>query len=270
MSRADLDSAHGLSADLGWPHRLDDWRLLHEIGHGVVATDERDRVTATGFWWPFGDGLATIGLVIVAPALQGKGIGRRLMVTLIEAAGDRAIRLTATPAGRPLYESLGFLVTGSNDQHHGVADAGATTADPAVRAAEDRDWAAIAALDAEANGCDRTPMLRALEADGTTAVLERDGRVRGYAICRPFGRGHVVGPIVCADDADAIALASPHVRAQAGRFLRVDTPKGDGAFAAFLAASGLANVDRSVRMTRGTPGTPGAAAAFALASQALG
>lgn len=270
MSEADLPAAHGLSAGLGWPHRPEDWRVFHDIGRGTVAEDAQGRVRASGLWWPFGDGLATIGMVIVEPGLQGRGLGRRLMETLVAEAGGRAIGLTATPAGRPLYESLGFRVTGANGQHHGIARARAGAADAGIRAAEAGDWPAMAELDAEATGADRGALLGALRRAGTATVLERGGRIRGYAACRPFGRGRVVGPIVCADDAEAVALARPHLEAHDGTFLRVDTPRREGPFVAFLEAAGLANVDRSVVMTRGHRAAPGAVSVLALAAQALG
>ncbi|KMO14146.1 GNAT family N-acetyltransferase [Methylobacterium platani] len=270
MTGADLEAAHGLSVEVRWPHRADDWRLMLELGHGLVACDEDGQVTGSAMWWPFGESLATIGMVIVSPQRQAKGTGRRLMRELFAAAGDRTIRLTSTEAGRRLYESEGFRVTGGLTQYHGTADAAAAVDDARVRPATEADWPGIVALDREASGGDRSRMLAALRRVGAISVLEEGGRIAGFAVCRAFGRGHLVGPIVAADEHAAVALASPHVRTHAGTFLRLDTTERDGPLAAFAQACGLANVDAPVTMTRGTIPQAGPARIFAVTSQALG
>jgi hypothetical protein len=86
-----------------------------------------------------------------------------------------------------------------------------------------------------------------------------------------FGRGHLLGPVVAADETTAIALVQPHVKRNAGRFLRVDTPYYLAAFSRFLDNSGLVLVGRAISMVRGVePGRSDEVRMFGLISQALG
>ena len=44
-----LPQAHALSAALGWPHRVEDWRFVLGLGHGLAAIDG-DRLQGTLIW----------------------------------------------------------------------------------------------------------------------------------------------------------------------------------------------------------------------------
>ncbi len=272
MTEADLAQAHQLSIGVGWPHRAEDWRLVLSVGHGFIACDVIGRALGSGLWWPFGAHFATVGMVITAPRLQAQGAGRRLMDTIFAESGERSLRLNSTRAGYRLYRSLGFEPTGRVFQHQGPAIAPAGDDAPApVRAIVPGDLGAIARLDQMAYGADRTRVMAALLALSTGTIIERDGAPVGFSLCRRFGRGHVVGPIVAEDDAMAIALTRPHVLAHEGTFLRVDTAQEQGRFGAFLEACGMTIFDTVTTMTRGRHhGARGAARTYGLANQALG
>lgn len=273
MAEADLDQLHQLSIGVGWPHRPEDWRLVIGLGHGVVACDAIGRVLGSAMWWPFGESFATVGMVITSPRLQAQGAGRELMDMIFAQSGTRDLRLNSTKAGYRLYRSLGFEPVGRVFQHQGKAlpPAAPVAALPGQRPVVPTDLDALAALDASAYGADRHQALAALLSTSVGTLVERDGAIVGFALCRPFGRGHVVGPIVAEDDAMAVALLTPHVEAHQGEFLRVDTAQEQGAFGAFLESCGLTIFDTVTPMIRGrSHGLSGPARIFGLVNQALG
>ena len=95
MTPGDLMDAQVLTDQLRWPHRPADWELVFRHAEGLVA--ERDgRVVGAGLRWRWGPRHATIGLVVVSPACQGRRIGHRLMSSLLTGLDDCSVLLHAT------------------------------------------------------------------------------------------------------------------------------------------------------------------------------
>ena len=270
--RADhLPAAVSLSAALNWPHRDDDWRFAFGLGHGVaVETDEG--LAATALWWPYENGFASFGMIIVTKALQGRGIGRRLMGELLRQADGRAVFLNSTREGLRLYEQLGFVANGQVNQHQAVLAAAPpdSPANRIVRRLRPEDITRIRDLDCRASGMGRARLLDALVAVGEIAVIEREGHVQGYACVRSFGRGVVVGPVIARDATDAKALIATLAADHHGSFVRIDVPATSG-LSPWLEEIGLPHVDDVVSMARGKRPTAAAdATLFALSNQSLG
>lgn len=268
ISPRDLAAVVRLCERVAWPHTPDDLRFLLASGNGRIVRDARTRrPLGVGLWIAYGEEVAVLGMIIVDPEHQGGGIGRRLVEALIADAGQRALILNSTDAGRPLYEKLGFRTLGGILQRQGTNRA-QPTEEASIREARLEDRKAIVALDARAFGAPRTMLIGRLLEDGRAVVSIGGGAVRGYALARAFGLGEVVGPIVASSDDEAIAL----FRAIAGRgFTRVDCPGDATSFSAFLGEAGLRVVDRPTRMVLGEwtdPSDP--ARIFALAGHALG
>lgn len=274
MAEADLDAAHALSSGLRWPHRRADWEMAWRTGEGLVA--ERDgELVGTAVRFRHGPAHATLGLVIVAPALQGRRIGHRLMVGLLDGLGDATVLLHATTEGRGLYERLGFRATGEMRQHQGTAQPVPPVALPdgwRLRPAGAADAGVLAELDAAGRGMPRAGLVRALaEIAESTVMLDHDGSAKGYAMLRRFGRGHVIGPVAAPDAETARALISHLAGLNAGRYTRVDVDAAIG-LSPWLESIGLPRVDVATTMVRGTlpAPPPGAVRTVSPATQAMG
>lgn len=271
MRTEDVPRLHELSVSVSWPHRAADWDMLLRLGQGWVARDDIGRIVGSAMWFPYGAGVASIGMVITSPRLQENGAGKWLMQRVLSETTGRARMLNATKAAFRLYVSLGFKQLATVNQQNGTV--GEVPDFPATaRPMRPEDRGQIAALDQAALGAPRPEVLAAvLDAAETGSVIERDGRVVGFALIRRFGRGRVVGPVVAQDDADAIALCGPLIAPHSGAFLRLDTREGEGPFRRFLTASGIAEYDRVQFMSlEPLPAPQGPARTYALISQALG
>lgn len=271
MNEGDIAATHALSQAVRWPHRAEDWQFVLRLGAGYVA-EQDGAVVGTGLCWKQGEHHASLGMIIVSPAHQGKGIGRELMQLILADLGPRCTLLNATPAGQPLYQRLGFAATGTLCQHQGamvfvppVPLAGGAQ----VRLALPEELDAIVTLANRATGMARDAIIRQLARMAEVSVLERDGALVGFSIMRRFGRGHVIGPLVAPDAEDAKALVAHWSGPYAGAFVRIDINAASG-LGPWLEQAGLVQVDSGVIMARnGVPPEDGAVRQFAIVNQAL-
>ena len=268
----DLEAAQALSREFQWPHRLEDWRFGFAYGQGVAAVRAGELVV-TAFHWLWGAKHATVGLVMVAPRMQGQRLGQHLMHAVMAGLEDRTVLLHATIEGRGLYERMGFAITGETRQHQGLATSAQLVPllqDERLRPLGRNDAPSLIALDARAGGMPRDAMLRQLLNEGETVVLARGGEDVGFSIVRRFGRGHAIGPVVAPDLSGAQALIGHWCSRYAGKFLRIDVDAASG-LPEWLEAQGLPRVGTVTTMVRGGPLERGPAlGGWALVNQAMG
>jgi GNAT superfamily N-acetyltransferase len=269
----DLDGALHLSQAVRWPYRRDDWRVALTLGQGVLA-EENGQIVASAMWWSYSDAFATCGIIIVSPAMQGRGLGRTLMAHVLEATGERAVLLSSTEEGRRLYEAFDFADVGTVHKHQAQTSAAAALSqsecDKAVRRARADDRPAMLQIDRQAFGADRTRLIEEFSRIGTAAVIEREGAVQGFAMCRPFGRGYTIGPVIARTADDARLLIGHFMNDKAGEFLRVDIT-GDSGLGDWLTAQGLPEAGIETAMVRGhRPPISGQERIYGLASPSFG
>ncbi|GLF96786.1 GNAT family N-acetyltransferase [Streptomyces yaizuensis] len=219
----DLVSCADLAEDRGWPREEHKWGLLLTAGTGYGIDDPSGKgLVASCVVTSYGSRLAAIGMVVVAERCARQGIGLRLMRHVLAEAGDTPLTLHATPSGRPLYERLGFTVSGRAEMVLGPFRGEAGEPAVATRPATAEDLSAIIRLDTEIFGMDRTHMITRLPAFADQIrVAEENGRLTGYAAAWPNTNTHVIGPLIAQNTGTAKALVTS-LAAGTDRPLRTD------------------------------------------------
>ncbi|MFI5855926.1 GNAT family N-acetyltransferase [Streptomyces parvulus] len=261
LTLRDLTACADLSEDRGWPREEHKWGFLLTAGKGYGIDDPGGGLVAACTVTEYGPheqpSLAAIGMVLVAERHARQGIGRRLMRHVVAALGTTPLTLHATPFGRPLYEELGFKVTGRAKMVRGRFTPAGTGSEVATRAATAEDLAAIVRLDEEVFGADRTHIVTRLPAFADQLrVAEDGGRIIGYAAAWPNMDTHVVGPLIARDTETAKALIAS-LAARTDRPLRTDIDVRHEELLAWVEDRGLAVIAPNAVMTYGITELPG-------------
>ncbi|CAL9513683.1 GNAT family N-acetyltransferase [Streptomyces griseomycini] len=261
LTLRDLTACADLSEDRGWPREEHKWGLLLSAGKGYGIDDPDGGLVTACVVTEYGPQerptLGAVGMVLVAERHARQGVGRRLMRHVVSSMGTTPLTLHATPYGRPLYEELGFKVTGRAEMLRGRFVPAGERHEAATRAATAEDLPAILRLDEEVFGADRTHIIARLPAFADQLrVAEEDGRLIGYAAAWPNMDTHVVGPLIARDTPTARALLAS-LAARTDRPLRTDIDVRHEELLGWAKEHGLASVAFNAVMTYGITELPG-------------
>jgi GNAT superfamily N-acetyltransferase len=248
LKPADVPAAADICSRNGWPGMSehfafvvahpDCYPFVIDVGGQIVATGNGLRRGAVGW----------IGQISVLADHRGQGLGtamtRHLMETLLT-LGCRTLRLFATPAGRPIYEQLGFVVDAEYRQLRGPA-LPALPAVPELERLTEQRLANLAALDLGAAGDDRSAQLRAFRQTGWAL-----GR-RGFCALTPWG-----SPLITAADPEAGRILVDVMRAYFGQqgqeSMPIAIPAENAEALAYLETAGFRAMLPLPRMVWGEP-----------------
>lgn len=156
--------------------------IRHPSIFGVVAEANDAQIVGFNFLSER-DPIRAVGPIVIDPAAQGHGVGRRLMEAVLERArGARGVRLlqdSFNVLSLSLYAAVGF-----DARENLVVLSGAPfNAPPSsweIRSLTASDIAGCEALHESVHGYPRTNELRDALATGAPIVALRDGRMRAY------------------------------------------------------------------------------------------
>jgi hypothetical protein len=213
-------------------------------------------------------------MMLVAREYRRRGIGSQLFsqaMDYLRAAGIAVIKLDATPAGEPLYESFAFSPEGLIERWETVstADLVARTAtfDPETRQK-------IYSMDRHVFGADRARLLDALITNSPItplAVTAAGGKIKGYALARPGLYACHVGPVTAQDESTALHLLDTMLGQLKGQRVYLDLHTGCGADRNELLKRGFVLQRPFLRMRSGNGKIPGTSPlVFAIAGPEAG
>jgi GNAT superfamily N-acetyltransferase len=254
MTISDIPVGMSLKEKAGWNQLEADWRRLLDLQPDGCFLAESDGVpVGTVTTCRFGS-VAWIAMMLVDEAHRRRGIGRALMTRALEeldSRGVRSVRLDATPRGRPMYESLGFVEEATLNRFRGILPpADGTPGLPEVRPIEELDG--VIALDREVTVTDRGRLLRRLAAEhrGSLRVIETRDGIEGFLMARPGSTARQIGPCIAGGRAGLLLLADARSR-YAGQAVLLDIPASNVSAAGLVGSWGLRAERQLVRMGRG-------------------
>jgi len=266
MTKADIPAGIRLKEIAGWNQTAADWeRFLEASPEGCFVAEHDGRVCGTATTISFENRVAWIGMVLVEPDYRSQGIGTKLLARAIEYLNDlqvTAIKLDATPQGKPLYEKLQFVAeyeiarwTLRRSASEMAKRSGFGSREPLSRELLE----SIIEADKESFGADRSFLLKSLHRDAPefTTGIWNAGAIEGYALGRRGSFADHLGPWMARNIAAACSLLETFLARCPREVVVVDILKANTVASEVLMSLGF-NYSRGLtRMYRGRNAHPG-------------
>lgn len=265
MTAADVPLADELRRLAGWNQSRADWLGYLDFeprGCFVAEVDGVAQGTATTITYE--GRVGWVGMVLVHPDQRRRGVGTALLQRAIGSLQERritAIKLDATPMGRPVYLPLGFRDEYAVTRYVGKAQAPAGEMAVGVSALQPSDLPKVTELDASWFGAARPRVLASLSARRPeyNFVARQDARIVGYLIARAGAERLQIGPWGAETPAIAEGLLHAFLRRADGHEVLLDVPGPNHAGPSLLTRHGFSIQRGYTRMYLGEnlyPGQP--------------
>jgi GNAT superfamily N-acetyltransferase len=261
MTKADIPAGMRLKELAGWNQTSSDWkRFLEASPEGCFVAEVDGKVCGTVTTISYEDRFAWIGMVLVDPEYRGRGIGTRLLERAVEHLDKLkmpAIKLDATPQGKPLYEKLGFqpeceigrwtLRRTFSESAKESSSSGRDSVAPGL-------LESIFGADREVFGANRSSLLKSLHesAPQLTRGILNSGSLEGYAFGRQGSFADHLGPWMAKDAATARNLLKSFLARAAREAVVVDCLSANSFAGDLLKSFGFSYSRPLTRMYRGT------------------
>jgi GNAT superfamily N-acetyltransferase len=278
LRQTDLPFADTVRALTGWNQTLDDWRrFLAMEPEGCFLAEWNGQPAGTATTIAYGPTVAWIGMVLVHPDHRRRGIGTALLkrcIDYLRERGVRSIKLDATPAGKPVYDGLGFKDEWPLARWERTSpQRQPAPPDGRIRAWRQPDEERVELLDTAAFGDCRRRLLQALVPESRAALVfeNASGQIGGYGLMRQGAHACYLGPVTAGSPEAGLALIEALLSQCEGEHMFWDIPDANTPAVEWAQQRGFTRQRPLIRMYRGeNPAPSDARRQFALAGPEVG
>ncbi|MCL6452174.1 MAG: GNAT family N-acetyltransferase [Alicyclobacillus sp.] len=270
----DVESIISLSGSVGWDYTRNEVQVFLQAGTLFGHRQDSGRIISCAGVFPYGE-LASIGVVIVHPQYQGRGLGRDLMQKCLREVDHVPTMLVSTVEGQRLYTSLGFKTVSSIHKllsEKPIRWSIEPNSDGKFENLSEADLDNVIQLDTQVVGANRSKFLSSRLPFSNTDIVLRDnhGILQGYAMTVCRNDLLIVGPVVAPNYNAALTMMRLLTDGGKGR-VRVDVPSSQAELFDALISLGFHEEERPPVMMRNASTLPGdRSRLYAIAAQAFG
>jgi hypothetical protein len=248
LDKDDIPDLIKLSTSVGWDYDKEEIQTVMSSGQLFGHKDKNGDLVSSGAIIPYGNKLASMGMVIVEKSYRGLGLGKGIVKACVNFLNNETpIMLISTEEGKGLYQRLGFNTV--SFVHKYLCNYYSNYSDKCDNKYEiipysNEYFHQVVKLDESSIGANRNILIRnRINQSKKCLLIKRREDVIGFGISIQTPENLILGPIIAPNDDAAIALINKLSEGHYGKF-RIDVPDGKISFMNYLEKNGFIKVSQ--------------------------